>query len=173
MRENDNNIIEGQNKSEKNLTSEDILSAFMIDWVDYKILRKSNSKTEGEKLWLNIKDSVPVYYLEWFWVRKWSYHIKEDYILMFSNADEETLKHEIIHSIEYKQNPTPELEDFFIKVKNTISEDSFENWAVSFNFAKNIHEFLADWYSKTIFINALKKENLYDEFLEKTKYIFE
>jgi hypothetical protein len=30
MRENDNNI-EGQNKSEKNLTSEDILSAFMID----------------------------------------------------------------------------------------------------------------------------------------------
>jgi hypothetical protein len=31
MRENDNNIIEGQNKSEKNLTSEDILSAFMID----------------------------------------------------------------------------------------------------------------------------------------------
>jgi|GEM_PF-5204361 len=46
---------------------------------------------------------------------------------MFSNADEETLKHEIIHSIEYKQNPTPELEDFFIKVKNTISEDSFGN----------------------------------------------
>jgi hypothetical protein len=31
MRENDNNIIEGQNKSEKNPTSEDILSAFMID----------------------------------------------------------------------------------------------------------------------------------------------
>ena len=173
MRENDKNTIEEQNKSEKNLTSEDILSAFMIDWVDYKILRKSNSKTEGEQLWLNIKNSVPIYYLEWFWVRKWSYHIKEDYILMFSNADEETLKHEIIHSIEYKQNPTPELEDFFIKVKNTISEDSFENWAVSFNFAKNIHEFLADWYSKTIFINALKKENLYDEFLEKTKYIFE
>ena len=63
MRENDNNI-EGQNKSEKNLTSEDILSAFMIDWVDYKILRKSNSKTEGEKLWLNIKNSVRRLYFD-------------------------------------------------------------------------------------------------------------
>jgi hypothetical protein len=31
MRENDKNTIEEQNKSEKNLTSEDILSAFMID----------------------------------------------------------------------------------------------------------------------------------------------
>jgi hypothetical protein len=37
---------------------------------------------------------------------------------------------------------------------------------------KNIHEFIADGYSKQPFINALKKEWLYEEFLEKTKYIF-
>jgi hypothetical protein len=58
-------------------------------------------------------------------------------------------------------------------VKVDITEDSFEGWAVSFNFQKNIHEFIADGYSKEIFINALKKENLYAEFLDKTEYLFE
>nr|MBR6099898.1 hypothetical protein [bacterium] len=45
---------------------------------------------------------------------------------MFSNADDETLKHEIIHSIEYKQQPTKELEEFYEMVKVDITEDSFE-----------------------------------------------
>jgi hypothetical protein len=58
-------------------------------------------------------------------------------------------------------------------VKIDINEDSFENWVVSFNFQKNIHEFIADGYSKEVFINALKKENLYAEFLDKTAYIFD
>jgi hypothetical protein len=43
-------------------------------------------------------------------------------------------------------------------VKNTISEESFDVNAVTFNFKKNIHEFIADGYSKLPFIDALKKE---------------
>jgi hypothetical protein len=46
---------------------------------------------------------------------------------MFSNADDETLKHEIIHSIEFNQKPTTELEEFYAMVKIDINEDSFEN----------------------------------------------
>jgi hypothetical protein len=38
---------------------------------------------------------------------------------------------------------------------------------------KDIHEFIADGYSRQPFINALKKEWLYEKFLENTRYIFE
>ena len=92
---------------------------------------------------------------------------------MFDNADDITLKHEIIHSLELNKKISDELCEFYEKVKSTITEDSFVNSFVSFNFKKNIHEFIADGYSKQPFIDALKKENLYDEFIEKTKYIFE
>ena len=77
---------------------------------------------------------------------------------MFDNADEITLKHEIIHSIEYNKSIPNELYDFYEIVKNKISEESFDDGIVSFNFMKNIHEFIADGYSKQPFINALKKE---------------
>jgi hypothetical protein len=63
--------------------------------------------------------------------------------------------------------------EFYELVKNKISEKSFDGNTVSFNFRKNIHEFIADGYSKDSFINALKKEQLYEKFLQKTKYIFE
>ena len=61
----------------------------------------------------------------------------------------------------------------YILVKLKVSEESFDEEIVSFNFKKNIHEFIADGYSKQYFINALKKEWLYEIFLKKTKYIFE
>ena len=173
MRENDKRIENKQAEETINTVSDSLLSNFLIDWENYKVIWRSNSKIEGEKLWVNVKNPVPIYYLEWAWIRKGWYNINEDYILMFSNADDETLKHEIIHSIEYKQKPTKELEEFYEMVKVDITEDSFEGWAVSFNFQKNIHEFIADGYSKGIFINALKKENLYAEFLDKTEYLFE
>ena len=172
MKESDK-TIETTQEDKNNQTEKELLSTFLINWIDYRITKKSNSKKEGERLWLKIKNAVPIYYLDWFSTRKWAFHIYENYILMFSNADDETLKHEIIHSIAYKIVPPEELEDFYSIVKNRITEDSFEDWVVSFNFAKNIHEFIADGYSKTIFINALKKENLYEEFLEKTSYLFE
>lgn len=173
MRETDKKIEDKKQSEKINTASETLLSTFLIDWIDYKVSKKSNSKIEWEKLGLNIKNPVPIYYLEWAWIRKWSYNPKEGYILMFSNADDETLKHEIIHSIEFNQKPTTELEEFYAMVKIDINEDSFENWVVSFNFQKNIHEFIADGYSKEVFINALKKENLYAEFLDKTAYIFD
>ena len=77
---------------------------------------------------------------------------------MFDNADKITLKHEIIHSLEFNKPIPDELNEFYEFVKSRISEDSFDGGMVSFNFNKKIHEFIADGYSKEPFINALKKE---------------
>jgi hypothetical protein len=77
---------------------------------------------------------------------------------MFDNADEITLKHEIIHSIEYNKPVPNKLQKFYELVKNKVSEKSFDGEIASFNFMKDIHEFIADGYSKQPFINALKKE---------------
>lgn len=161
---------------QKNISqvSNTLFSVFNINWIEYKTKRVSDSIEEGKKLWLNIKTSVPIYYLEWnWWLRKWAYVREKNFILMFDNADEITLKHEIIHSIEYNKSIPNELYDFYEIVRNKISEESFDDGIVSFNFMKNIHEFIADGYSKQPFINALNKEWFYEEFLEKTKYIFE
>ena len=117
---------------------------------------------------------MPIYYIEGsWWPRKWAYDSKKNIIYIFDNADSETLKHEIIHSIEFNKPVSNELYNFYELAKNIISEKSFDGNAVSFNFKKNIHEFIADWYSKQLFINALKKEWIYGDFLKKTKYIFE
>jgi hypothetical protein len=77
---------------------------------------------------------------------------------MFDNADDITLKHEIIHSIEYNKPISHKLQKFYELVKNRISEESFDGKVASFNFMKDIHEFIADGYSRQPFINALKKE---------------
>ena len=168
----DRENISTQNKFEQ--FSNSVFSVISIDWLEYKTKRISNSIEEGKKLWFNIKTSVPIYYLEWSWeLRKWAYVKEKNIILIFDNTDEITLKHEIIHSIEYNKPIPNELYDFYEIVKNRISEESFDGEVASFNFMKNIHEFIADGYSKKPFINALKKEWLYDEFLAKTKYIFE
>lgn len=150
---------------------------FLIDWTEYKTKRISNSVEEGKKLWLNIKIPVTIYFLDWYgWLKKWAYRTEKNVIFMFDNADEITLKHEIIHSLELNK-PIPdelyELYEFYELAKNIISEKSFDGSMVSFNFKKNIHEFVADGYSKWPFIDALKKEWLYKEFLGKTKYIFD
>ena len=138
----------------------------------HKILNKSNSKLEWEKFWLKIENSIPVFYLKWNWgPRTWWYNPKHNFIIVFENTKDNVLKHELIHSIEYKQDKTRELISFYKKVKNIITEESFD-WFVTFNFTKDIHEFIADWYSKEPFINAMKKENLYKEFLKETKYLF-
>lgn len=164
--------ISTQNDFDQISTS--LFSVFSIDWVQYKTKKISNSIKEGKKLWLNIKTSVPIYYLEWsWWLRKWAYVREKGIILMFDNADKITLKHEIIHSIEYSKSIPNELYNFYEIVKNKVSEESFDDGIVSFNFMKNIHEFIADGYSKQPFINALKKEWLYENFLKETKYIFE
>jgi hypothetical protein len=67
---------------------------------------------------------------------------------MFDNADRITLKHEIIHSLEFNKPVPDELYKLYKIVRNNITEESFGGNVVSFNFKKNIHEFIADGYSK-------------------------
>lgn len=149
-------------------------SRFLIDWMEYKVNWKSNSLEEGRRLWLDVRNSVPIYYIKWtWWYRKWAYVKEKNIILVFDNTDDETLKHEIVHSIEFNRPISQELEKFYELVKLKITEESFDDGVVSFNFRKNIHEFIADWYSKKPFVDALRKEWLYREFLIKTEYIFE
>ena len=147
---------------------------FLIDWIEYKVKKISDSVKEGKEFWLDIKIPVTIYFLDWYgWLKQWAYRPEKNVIFMFDNADEITLKHEIIHSLEFNKPIPDELNEFYEFVKSRISEDSFDGGMVSFNFNKNIHEFIADGYSKEPFINALIKEWLYEEFLEKTKYIFD
>lgn len=168
------------NKSAKNNDNassnslSDILS-IKIDDKNFMILRKSDSKTEGERLDIKIVDNIPILFLKWRSQNLWWYHPTLNIIIMYENSDDETLRHELIHSIEFKKEKTEELCSFYEKVKESINEDSFSdsNGFVTFNFTKNIHEFIADWYSKEPFIMAMKKEKLYDKFLEETKYLFE
>jgi len=67
-------------------------------------------------------------------------------IILYEHADDATLKHELIHSIEYKEEKTESLCALYEQVRTTINEDSFSgsNGFITFNFAKNIHEFIAD-----------------------------
>ena len=44
---------------------------------------------------------------------------------MFDNADGITLKHEIIHSLEFNKPIPKELDEFYELVKNRVSEESF------------------------------------------------
>lgn len=149
-------------------------SEFLFNWIRYNVKDVWSSKVVAKELWLQIKNNIPIYYIEGsWWLRMWSYDSKRNIIFIFDNADEITLRHEIIHSLEFNKPIPNELYKFYELVKNTISEESFDGNAVTFNFKKNIHEFIADGYSKLPFINALKKEWMYDNFLERTKYIFE
>lgn len=163
-----------QDSQWKSTTEQQDYPTFLFDWIEYKTKRIWNSVEEGKKLWLNIKIPVTIYFLDWhWWSRQWAYRTGKNVIFIFDNADKITLKHEIIHSLELNKPIPDELNEFYEFVKSRISEDSFDGGMVSFNFNKNIHEFIADGYSKEPFINALRNEKLYEEFLEKTKYIFD
>ncbi len=163
-----------QQNYENNEHKNSSFSEFLFNWIKYNVKSISGSRDVAKKLWLEIKCNVPIYYIEGsWWLRKWAYDSKRNIIFIFDNADSETLRHEIIHSVEFNKPIPNELYKFYELVKSRISEESFDGNAVSFNFKKNIHEFIADWYSKQLFINALKKEWMYEEFVNKTKYIFE
>lgn len=159
-----------ENNEHKNLS----FSKFLFNWIRYNVKNISCSRDVAKRLWLQITNNVPIYYIEGsWWLRKWAYDSKRNIIFMFDNADEITLKHEIIHSLEFNKTIPNELDEFYELVKIRITEESFDGWAVTFNFRKNIHEFIADGHSKEPFINALKKEWMYEDFINKTKYIFE
>lgn len=145
---------------------------------EFEIVKVAGSIELGKELGLNITRDVPVYFLKGISpARQGAYHPKADLVLMFeNNTEEHTLKHELVHVVEYHQEPTPELLALYERVKTIITEDTFlksnQSGFVSFNFSKNIHEFIADGYTNEIFIVALKKEGLYDDFLKQTEYLF-
>jgi hypothetical protein len=90
-----------------------------------------------------------------------------------NNTDETTLEHELVHVVEYKIPATPQLISLWKKAKEVINESSFSGGFFAFNFMRNIHEFIAEGKTRPAFIEALKKEGLYEEFLKETNYIFE
>lgn len=108
--------------------------------------------------------NVPIVYVkEPLQIRKGGFSPLLNVIILSEiNTDEETIKHELVHSKEYNVD-TSSLNNLYEKVKQTITEDSFIDGVVTNNFRKNIHEFIADALTKSTFRNALKKEGILDK----------
>lgn len=140
---------------------------------EYVIKKVDSARDVGKQFGLIIKRNVPIYYLDGVSNRQAAYYPEASIILMFNNSHELSLKHELIHVVENSQEKKPSLVAFYEKVKQIITENSFTGGFVTFNFNKNISEFIADGYSKEPFIEALKKEDLYENFLKETAYLFE
>ncbi|MBU0613884.1 hypothetical protein KJ766_01195 [Patescibacteria group bacterium] len=158
----------------RNISFLEIGDTISIEDREHKIERVSLANELGEKFGLAISRDVPIYWLSNSGGRaKGAYVPSKNIVLFFENTDEETQNHELTHAVEYHQEPTLELLTLYDRVKNLITEDSFEGGFVSLNFKKNIHEFIADGRTKKTFIQALKKEGLYDEFTQATAYLFE
>lgn len=139
----------------------------------YEITKVISASDLGRGLGIHIARSVPVYYLNGTSAQsRGAYHPEQDIVLVFTNTDEETLRHELTHVVEYHQEKSPELLEFYERAKRLVTEDSFEEGFASFNFMKNIHEFIADGRTKPAFIAALKKEGLCDDFVAMTAYLF-
>ena len=79
------------------------------------------------------------------------------------------MHHEIIHSLEMTKQIPEQLNIFYKKVLEVLPDNS----NLQPNFRKNIHEFVADAYSKNGLIETLKNKGLYDEFINLTRYIFQ
>jgi hypothetical protein len=133
-----------------------------IDDKTYTISEKISSKELAKRNGLIISSNVPVYIVnEPLGLRKGGYDTVNNIIILSKNSDKETIHHELIHSVEYNLDKK-EIEPLYQKVKNTITEDSFNDF-VSWNFKKSISEFIADALSKKVFRDALKKEGLLEE----------
>jgi len=148
--------------------------SIQIDEKTYEITKVISASELGGEYGIHIARSIPVYYVNGISVQsRGAYHPEQNIVLVFTNTDEETLRHELTHVVEYHQEKSPELLEFYERVKQAITEDSFEEEFSSFNFMKNIHEFIADGRTKPALIAALKKDGLYDEFIRVTSYLFQ
>lgn len=147
----------------KNTTSVHLGETIKIDNVYYTVSRVEDATPLYKENGLSTSRNIPVIYVkESLGTRTGSYVPSIDAIVLSEkNSDLKTLKHELVHSIEYSIN-SETLVPLYEKVKETITEDSFET-VVSNNFRKNIHEFIADTISSEIFRNALQKEGLLDD----------
>ncbi len=98
-----------------------------------------------------------------------AYHPDLNVILANNDTPPQVMHHEIIHSLEMSKLIPNDLEKFYEKVLDMFPDTSNLNP----NFRNNIHEFIADGYSKAGFIQTLKDKDMHEEFKSLTKYIFE
>lgn len=145
---------------------------FLMNEKEYSVERIEKAGELGLKFGLKIDRDVPVYYLKGTSSKaQGGYQPVADVVVIFeNNTDSTTLEHELIHAVEYKIEPTPGLLALWDKAKQVITEQSFDGHFFTFNFKKNIHEFIAD--GRTKLAPALKKEGLYEDFQRETAYIF-
>ena len=141
----------------------------------YTIEKGEMASEVASQFGLKINRVVPIYWIKGMSPgRQGGYHPETDAVYVFeNNTDETTLAHELVHVVEYHIPPTPQLVSLWERVKQVISESSFSSGFFAFNFMRNIHEFIAEGKTRPAFVEALKKEGLYDEFLKETNYIFE
>ncbi len=145
---------------------------FLMNGNEYSVEKIEKAAEVGLQFGLRIDRDVPIYYLKGTSPKaQGGYQLQADVVVLFeNNTDLTTLEHELIHVVEYKVEPTPGLLALWDKAKQVITEESFDGDFFTFNFMKNIHEFIAD--GKTKLSAALKKEGLYEEFKRETAYIF-
>lgn len=98
-----------------------------------------------------------------------AYHPELNVIFAYNDTSPEVMHHEIIHSLEMTKQIPEQLNIFYKKVLEVLPDNS----NLQPNFRKNIHEFVADAYSKNGLIETLKNKGLYDEFINLTRYIFQ
>lgn len=150
--------------------------SFFIDDKEYTIERVESATEMAIQYGLRVDRHVPVYFLNEAAVNNahGAYDTENDIVLIYKNmTDPKTLEHEFVHVVEYHQESTPELLSLYDRVRETITENSFDHGFVRFNFRKSIHEFIADGKTNFAFIEALKKEELYEDFQKETAYLFE
>lgn len=139
----------------------------------YSILRIATATEVGAQVGVRITRPLPVYFLDGPSGRhRGAYHPNHDFIVVFTNTDLETIKHELVHAVEYHQEKRPELIRIYELALERIVDASFPSGLVSYNFRKNIHEFIADGWTKPALIEALEREGLYEAFVAASKYLF-
>lgn len=168
-------IVEQETKDTDMWKNLKVGNRFLIEDKEYTIERVESATDMALEYGLKINRYVPVYFIDGVVPRAHgSYYPEADMVLIYKNmTDPTTLKHEFVHAIEYHTEPTPELLALFEKSKSVITEDSFQHGFYPWNFKKNIHEFIAEGKTRFAFIEALKKEGLYEEFEKETAYMFE
>lgn len=137
-----------------------------------KIINILDSKKACTVLGLkyNIKSPVPILILEkHIGDGSAHYHPGLKVILAYDDTQPKVMHHEIIHSLEMQKPMNSEIRNFYEKVLEEIPDTN----NIQPNFRKNIHEFIADAYTKEGLIENLKQKGLYEEFKKLSSYIFD
>ncbi len=163
----------GETRSEPIPERHAIGERLTIDGREYAIVLVQSAEALAAAYGFRIGRDVPVYVLDGVGgSRKGAYVPSRDIVLFFRDTDDATKHHELIHVVEYHQTVRPGLAALYERVCADIDEDSFDGGSASFNFQKDIHEFIADGRSKPALIAALKRAGLYEDFIEETTYLF-